>query len=106
MARGGQVIEVLDLTPFKNNRTNKLFHHVQAKTEDLKRQYQEMMDLWNWNDYVDSFQINFEPVVGKIYYLYEGVTNFVSIITPEEFKKKSLGCTRLNSDGYWEKIND
>ena len=104
MARGGQVIEKLDLTFVNHNRKNKLHSFASAKMEDLKKQYDETIALWEWNDYVDSFAIGFEPVVGKTYYLYEGVTNFVSILSPEEFKKKTLGATKLSADGYWIKI--
>jgi hypothetical protein len=104
MARGGQVIEKLDLTFVNHNRKNKLYSFASAKMEDLKKQYDETIALWEWNDYVDSFDIGFEPVVGKTYYLYEGATKFVSILSPEEFKKKTLGATKLSADGYWIKI--
>ena len=104
IARGGQVIEKLDLTFVNHNRKNKLHSFASAKMEDLKKQYDETIALWEWNDYVDSFDIGFEPVVGKTYYLYEGVTKFISILTPEEFKKKTLGATKLSVDGYWIKI--
>lgn len=104
MTRGGQVIEKLDLTFVNHNRKNKLHSFAAAKMEDLKKQYDETIALWEWNDYVDSFDIGFEPVVGKTYYLYEGVTKFVSILSPEEFKKKTLGATKLSADGYWIKI--
>lgn len=102
--RGGQVIEKLDLTFVNHNRKNKLYSYASSKIEQLKAQYDETIDLWKWNDYVDTFNIGFEPVIGKTYYLYEGVTKFVSIISPEEFKRKSVGATKLCSDGYWIKI--
>jgi hypothetical protein len=72
--------------------------------EDIKKQYEDTLMLWEWNNYVDTFEIGFEPVIGKTYYLYQGVTKFISIITPQEFKKKSLGATKLCSDGYWIEV--
>ena len=105
LSRGGQVIEKLDLTFVNHNRKNKLHSYAAAKMEDLKNQYDETIRLWEWNDYVDSFDIGFEPVAGKTYYLYEGVKNFVSILTPEEFKRKSLGAAKLSADGYWVKVS-
>lgn len=104
MDRGGQVIEKLDLTFVNQNRKNKLHNYATAKLEDIKKQYDETIALWEWNDYVDSFNIGFDPVVGKTYYLYEGTTKFVSILSPEEFKRKCVGVTKLTSDGYWEQI--
>lgn len=104
LERGGQVIEKLDLTFVNHNRKNKLFNYANSKIEDLRKQYEETVSLWEWNDYVDSFDINFEPVIGQTYYLYEGITKFVSILTPQEFKRKCLGSAKLCSDGYWIKI--
>ncbi len=104
MDRGGQVIEKLDLTFINHNRKNKLFTYATSKIDELRKQYQDTIELWEWNDYVDSFNISFEPVVGKTYYLYEGITKFVSILTPQEFRKKSLGATKLCADGYWVKV--
>jgi hypothetical protein len=103
MSRGGQVIEKLDLTLVNQNRQNKLHAYATAKMEDLKKQYDETMALWEWNNYVDSFSLGFDPVVGKTYYLYEGVSKFVSILSPEEFKRSSVGSAKLSSDGYWIK---
>jgi len=102
--RGGQVIEKLDLTFTNHNRKNKLHSYATAKMEDIKKQYDDTIALWEWNYYVDSFDINFEPVIGCTYYLYEGIKKFVSLLTPEEFKRKSLGATKLCSDGYWIKV--
>ncbi len=104
MDRGGQVIEKLDLTFINHNRKNKLFTYATSKIDELRKQYQDTIELWEWNDYVDSFNISFEPVVGKTYYLYEGITKFVSILTPQEFRKESLGATKLCADGYWVKV--
>lgn len=104
MDRGGQIIEQLDLTFTNHNRKNKLFTYATSKMDELREQYQNTIELWQWNDYVDSFDINFEPVIGHTYYLYEGVTKFVSILSPQEFKKNSCGSTKLCADGYWIKV--
>lgn len=104
MNRGGQVIEKLDLTFVNHNRKSKLFHYANAKLESIKQQYQQTIDLWEWNEYVDTFDINFDPVVGKTYYLYEATSKFVSMLSPAEFNRECVGVTKLNSDGYWEKV--
>jgi hypothetical protein len=104
MARGGQVIEKLDLTFADHNRKNKLFTYANSKMDELRKQYEDTMSLWEWNEYVDSFNISFEPVIGQTYYLYEGTTKFVSILSPQEFRKETLGATKLCADGYWIKI--
>lgn len=103
--RGGQVIEKLDLTFVNHNRKSKLFHYANSKLEEIKQQYKQTIALWEWNEYVDTFDINFDPIVGRTYYLYEASTRFVSMLSPMEFKKDCVGSTKLNSDGYWEKVN-
>ncbi len=104
-SRGGQVIEKLDLSLIDSNRKSKLYNYASSKMEDIRRQYEETISLWEWNEFVDSFHIGFEPVVGKTYYLYETSSKFISILSPQEFKKECVGMTKLTSDGYWERIN-
>jgi len=104
-SRGGQVITQIDLSVIDTNRKSKLYNYATAKMDDIKRQYEETIALWEWNEFVDSFKIGFEPVVGKTYYLYEASTKFLSILSPTEFRKECVGITKLNSDGYWEKVN-
>jgi hypothetical protein len=52
---------------------------------------------------LDSLHIGFEPVVGKTDYMYERGSKFISILSPQGFKKKCLGITKLTSDGDSEK---
>jgi len=99
------VITQIDLSVIDTNRKSKLYNYATAKMDDIKRQYEETIALWEWNEFVDSFKIGFEPVVGKTYYLYEASTKFLSILSPTEFRKECVGITKLNSDGYWEKVN-
>jgi len=99
------VIKLMDLSLIDSNRKSKLYNYASSKMEDIKRQYEETIALWEWNEFVDSFNIGFEPVVGKVYYLYESSTKFLSILSPSEFKKECVGITKLNTDGYWEKIS-
>ena len=98
------MIEKIDLSIIDSNRKSKLYNYASSKMEDIKRQYEETIDLWEWNEFVDSFRIGFEPVVGKTYYMYETSSKFLSILSPEEFRKECVGITKLTSEGYWEKI--
>lgn len=103
--RGGQVIQLLDLSIFQNKQQNSLNKYIQAKAEEIQKEYQDLLEIYNWNEYVMKFKINFEPVVGKTYYLYEATTNFVSILSPKELTTcKYVGCAKLTADNYWTKI--
>lgn len=105
ISRGGQVIEKLDLTFVNHNRKSKLYSYATTKIDELRKEYEDTLSLWEWNEYVDSFYIGFEPVIGQTYYLYEGVTRFISILSPTEFRRRAIGATKLCVDGYWIQIS-
>ena len=47
---------------------------------------------------------NFNPIVGKTYYLYEkNNKKFLSIIEPKEWEMKLVGEFILNTNYVWEK---
>lgn len=105
VSRGGQPIELLDLSIFQTHTKNKLNKYISTKSEELKEEYNKMVDLWEWNAFVETFSINFEPIIGETYFLYEGSTKFLSMLNPEQLKYcKFFGKTKLISDGYWIKI--
>jgi hypothetical protein len=102
--RGGQTIQLLDLSIFQNKQQNALNKYIEAKINDIQDEYHKLLEIYKWNEYVMSFKINFEPIVGRVYYLYEATTNFVSILTPKELTTcKFVGSTKLTPDNYWIK---
>jgi hypothetical protein len=102
--RGGQKIQLLDLSIFQNKQQNALNKYLQAKAEEIQSEYNNLLEIYKWNEYVMSFKINFEPTVGKTYYLYQATTNFISILSPKELTTcKCVGSAKLTSDNYWIK---
>ena len=54
---------------------------------------------------VYTARFKFEPVVGETYFLYEGdQENYLSLIAPDQWKKKFLGAYRLSSEYKWEYV--
>ena len=104
ISRGGQTIQPLDLSIFQNKQQGSLNKYLEARAFELETDYNRLVDLYQWNNYVMQFKINFEPIVGRVYYLYEGTTKFISILTPTEFTIcKCIGSTKLTADNYWIK---
>ena len=102
--RGGQPIQLLDLSIFQSKQHNALNKYIEAKAHEIQKDYKELVELYNWNEYIMQFKINFEPIVGKTYYLYEATTKFISILTPKELTTcKCVGSAKLTSDNYWIK---
>lgn len=70
------------------------------RMKKLQREYDDSIMVW-------ESKISFEPIVGKIYYLYNFKgTNTLSLISPEEWGKKDcfLGTFMLDSDRKWIRI--
>jgi hypothetical protein len=100
------VISTTDSLAWKNRNINKVNKHIQAKYNELKAAYNQMMDQYEYNNLVYSSAFNFEPVVGDTYHLYirENNSTFLSIIAPEECNFNHVGSFYLDADGIWHKL--
>jgi hypothetical protein len=101
-------IELADLGKFQQVRHLNLNKKIETRLEEIKTEYDALVSLHEWNNFVDSFECRIECIIGQDYYLYETDEGkkFLSIIEPESFtiKYKFHGTTRLNSFGFFEKV--
>ena len=101
-------IELADLGKFQQVRHLNLNKKIETRLEEIKVEYDALVSLHEWNNFVDSFECRIECIMGQDYYLYETEEGkkFLSIIDPESFpiKYKYHGTTRLNSFGFFEKV--
>ena len=103
---GSPRIIATDLTPFKQNGTdkaNKLFHR---QYEELLKQAETLQNSFLITQEVYESSYKFEPIIGQIYHLYEDKSGrkFLSIIEPELWSQKFLYSAVLNSDMTWSRI--
>jgi len=92
---------------FKLDKTQNLKHHYVKKFDEIKSEYEKLMNEIQVNDRIYKSNYNFVPVVGYSYYLYyDGVKEFLSIISPKEWNNRYdfLGEYILQSDGRWLQI--
>ena len=104
---GAPVISVGDVVSWKSRGIDNVTKELGNKFNELKVQYQKLMQEYEWNELVYSAKFSFEPVIGEIYHLYrdaEGV-NFLSLIGPDEWNKEHIGTFKLNSDKKWILLN-
>jgi hypothetical protein len=110
MEIAGPKIEVPDLLRFETARNHSLSNKIMSRLKDLEREYNELVELQRWNQFVEGFQINFQTRLNQDYYLYESSTGrkFLSLISPSEMGGTYTfhGKTRLHSDGYFVKAAD
>jgi len=100
---GAPVIRVNDVASWKVNGINRVNKDLASKFQDLKEEYTKLMNEFHWNELVYNARFSFEPVVGEVYHLYRNNQGkeFLSIISPNEWKQEYIGTTMLNSDRKW-----
>ncbi len=104
---GAPAIRVDDLVSWKSRGISNVNKEFESKFNELKIQYQNLIEEFEWNELVYGARFSFEPVVGEIYYLYQGDDgiNFLSLISPQEWNKEHIGTFKLNSDRKWILLN-
>ena len=104
---GAPVIKTDDVVSWKNRGISNVNKEFANKFNELKLQYQKLMEEYEWNEIVYNAKFSFEPVIGEIYHLYisEDSTYFLSLISPQEWNKEHIGTFQLNSDKKWILIN-
>lgn len=103
---GAPAIQLEDVDGWKRiqaQTANKVFN---KKYEEIKEEFNTLIDEVKWNEFVYSTKYNFVPVIGETYYLYykSDGTYFLSLISPNEWNMEFIGATRLESNNKWVKI--
>ena len=100
---GAPAIKIDDIVSWKSRGITNVNKEFENKFNELKAQYETLMQEYELNELVYSSKFSFEPVVGEIYHLYKGTdgTYFLSLIGPTEWNKEHAGTFKLNSDRKW-----
>lgn len=96
-----------DLSTFKSRGVSQVERELQQKLLKIREEYIEVVDHYNWNKLVYESEINFEPVIGNIYHLYNlRGKNTLSMISPNEsfFGDSHLASFKLNIDKQWDLV--
>lgn len=102
---GAPSIKIDNVDGWKKSNVFKVNKELNTRFEELKNQYQKLIEEYEWNQLVYSAHYNFEPIIGEVYYLYSNQTKiFLSIIKPEEWNLECLGSFKLDSNNKWVKI--
>lgn len=94
-----------DLTSFKSRGISEVERDLRQKLEEIREVYLQTIDHYNWNKLVYEAEIQFEPIVGGTYHLYEmRGRRMLSMISPDEWPHKHLASVRLNVDRQWKVV--
>ncbi len=103
---GAPIIKSDDVDLWKQRGVNKVNKQLETKFNELKEEYQKLVDEFKWNDLVYKAKFSFEPVIGEAYHLYIGNDGnlFLSLISPNEWNREHFGSFRLDSNQKWIKL--
>ena len=104
---GAPVIKIDDIVSWKSRGITNVNKQFENKFDELKIEYQKLMEEFEWNELVYNSKFSFEPVIGEIYHLYAGLDgiHFLSLIGPDEWNKEHIGTFKLNSEKKWINLN-
>jgi len=92
-----------DLSTFKSRGISQVERDLQQKLVEMRAEYIATIEHFNWNKLVYEADINFEPITGEVYHLYEiREKNVLSMIGPDQWHHRHLASFRLNLDRQWE----
>ena len=105
---GAPVLKTEDVDLWKQRGVNKVNKQIETKFNELKEEYQRLVEEYRWNELVYTTRFNFEPVIGDTYHLYVGDDGevFLSLISPSEWGREYIGSFKLGSDQKWIKVNN
>jgi hypothetical protein len=103
---GAPAIKIEDVGGWKRTAANEVNRQIKTKFDELKKEYESLVEEYRWNDLIFRAEYNFVPVIGEIYHLYsrENGSIFLSMIGPNEWKMEYIGSFKLTSTQKWKKV--
>jgi hypothetical protein len=103
---GAPAIRPDNIDDWKLRGVNKVNKQIETKFNELKEEYQKLVEEYHWNELVYQAKFAYEPVIGETYHLYVGNDGgpFLSLIAPNEWNRQHIGSFQLNSEQKWIKI--
>ena len=103
----GKVYELENWKPSNANQVKKYFSE---KANEIKQDYQKLLNDFNINKVIFDSKMNFKPIIGKTYHLYEKKSGkkFMSLISPLERRKNKdllfLGSFKQDTNQRWVEV--
>jgi hypothetical protein len=103
---GAPAIQTENIEGWKQHNALKVNKQFQTRFDELKQEYQKLIEEFKWNELVYSAKYNFEPIIGESYYLYYNKRGdiFLSLIGPMEWHYEFIGEFKMDTNNKWNKI--
>lgn len=104
--QGAPAIKLEDVGGWKQMQAGVANKQFKSRYDELKEEFQKLIDEVNWNELVYQSTYSFIPVIGETYHLYvrEDDSTFLSLINPNQWNKKYVGSFKLDSTQKWIKV--
>lgn len=104
---GAPSIKIDDIVDWKNRGVRNVNKEFESKFNELKSEYEKLMQEYEWNEILYNAKFSFEPIVGETYHLYlaDDGSYFLSLIHPDNWNKEHVGSFKLNSNKKWIHVN-
>lgn len=94
-----------DLSSFKSRGIAEVERSLHQQLVEMREQYVRVIDHFHWNKLVYESEMQFEPMIGHTYHLYQiRGRRVLSMIGPDEWPQPHLASLRLNADRQWELV--
>lgn len=95
-----------DIATWKTEQSVKTNQYFSARYEEIKEEYRQLIEQYEWNKLVYRSEYSFRPIKGHTYFLYQRENNtlFLSIIEPWCWDQLFIGAFKLDSEDKWHKV--
>ena len=103
---GAPVIIPDNISTWKNEKILKTNHYFNKKYDEIKKEYEKLVEEYEWNKVVYGSNYSYQPIIGEKYHLYRRNNGemFLSLIEPNSWKQEYVGTFEMDSDNKWKKI--
>ena len=105
---GAPAIKSTDVETWKVEKVVKTNHYFETRYKEIRNEYLQMMEQYQYNKLVYGSEFKFEPIKGHTYYLYQRENGklWLSLIEPDQWDQIFIGAFKLDSNDKWEKVNE
>lgn len=105
---GAPVIKIDSIVDWKKNGIRNVNKEFESKFNELKAEYERLMQEYEWNEILYNAKYSFEPILGETYHLYlaKDGSNFLSLIPANQWNKEHIGSFKLNSNKKWIPVDE
>ncbi len=103
---GAPAIKLEDVGGWKDIQIQSVNKEFKSRYEELKEEFQKLIDEVKHNELIYSAKYSFVPVMGETYHLYDkgDGSTFMSLIEPNQWRQIHIGSFKLNSMNKWVKV--